>query len=346
MKRVGYWINLARNKTPNLEDQKELFRNAGIELVRLDIDQPLTEQGPFDLILHKCNGLLVAADDDNSTAVRQINNIKDYIRDNPSCILVDKFEHIQRLLNRHYQYQLVHDPLLNSGYNVFVPSFVNLTTADKDSNMLVQKLKEANVNYPFVCKPIVAQGNNDSHSMSIIFDESGLKDIKTPCVAQSFINHNSVLYKVYVVGSEQFIVEKPSVKNLSPNGQDTIIFDASKLTRSNSLTDYVENDLSKTRGTPEDVTIKEICRIIQRQIKMDLFGFDVIVDCENGRHAVIDINAFPGYESVDSFGEVLCNHLMNLMSCVESVSGDAIQYSDAEKAGQNEPNTLQLCNEH
>lgn len=32
---------------------------------------------------------------------------------------------------------------------MFVPSFVNLTTADKESNMLVQKLREANVTYPF-----------------------------------------------------------------------------------------------------------------------------------------------------------------------------------------------------
>ncbi|XP_071163631.1 inositol-tetrakisphosphate 1-kinase-like isoform X2 [Mytilus edulis] len=343
MKRVGYWIDVKRNKVPNLKDQKETFRNAGIELVRLDIDQPLTEQGPFDLILHKCNGLLVAAEAGDSTAERQINNIKDYIKENPSCILVDKFEHIQPLLNRHYQYQLVHDPLLNSGYNVFVPSFVNLTTADKESNMLVQKLREANVTYPFVCKPIVAQGNDDSHLMSIIFDENGVKDIKTPCVAQSFINHDSVLYKVYIVGDKPFIVEKPSVKNLSATGQDTIKFDASKLTRLNSLTTgWVEDG----RATPDQDRIKEICLIIQEQIKMDLFGIDVIVDCENGRHAVIDINAFPGYESVNNFGEVLCNHLMNLMSCVETVSGDTIQYYDAEKAGPNETTSIQLCNEH
>ncbi|CAC5366030.1 ITPK1 [Mytilus coruscus] len=328
MKRVGYWINIARNKKPNLEDQKEIFRNAGIDLVRFDIDKPLTEQGPFDLILHKCNGLMVAAKDGNSTAQFQINNIKDYIEKNPGCILVNKFEHIQPLLNRYYQYQLVHDPLLSSDSPFFVPSFVNLTTADVQSN--IQKLREANVTYPFICKPIVAQGNNDSHLMSIIFDENGLKDIQPPCVAQSFINHNAVLYKVYIVGDKQFIVEKPSVKNLSPKSQATIKFDASKLNRSNSLTEWVQD---KTRFTPDNDRIKEICFIIQRQVKMDLFGIDVIIDCDNGRHAVIDINAFPGYEDVDNFGEVLCNHLINLMSCVETVSDDAVQYSDAEKKG-------------
>ena len=55
--------------------------------------------------------------------------------------------------------------------------------------------------------------------MSIIFDENGLKDIKPPCVAQSFINHDSVLYKVYIVGDKPFIVAKPSVKNLSATGK-------------------------------------------------------------------------------------------------------------------------------
>lgn len=54
--------------------------------------------------------------------------------------------------------------------------------------------------------------------MAIIFNKQGLKDIRPPCVAQSFINHNAVLYKVYVVGDEQFVCERPSLKNLTAGG--------------------------------------------------------------------------------------------------------------------------------
>lgn len=49
--------------------------------------------------------------------------------------------------------------------------------------------------------------------MAIIFSEEDLKDVKPPCVIQSFINHNAVLYKVFVVGDSYTVVERPSLKN-------------------------------------------------------------------------------------------------------------------------------------
>lgn len=54
--------------------------------------------------------------------------------------------------------------------------------------------------------------------MAIIFSEEDLKDVKPPCVIQSFINHNAVLYKVFVVGDSYTVVERPSLKNF-PAGQ-------------------------------------------------------------------------------------------------------------------------------
>jgi len=32
--------------------------------------------------------------------------------------------------------------------------------------------------------------------MSIIFNECGLADVEPPCVVQTFIDHNALLYKV------------------------------------------------------------------------------------------------------------------------------------------------------
>lgn len=53
--------------------------------------------------------------------------------------------------------------------------------------------------------------------MAIIFSAEDLKDVKPPCVIQSFINHNAVLYKVFVVGESYTVVERPSLKNF-PSG--------------------------------------------------------------------------------------------------------------------------------
>lgn len=59
--------------------------------------------------------------------------------------------------------------------------------------------------------------------MAIIFSEEDLKDVKPPCVIQSFINHNAVLYKVFVVGDSYTVVERPSLKNFpaGPAGEET-----------------------------------------------------------------------------------------------------------------------------
>lgn len=59
--------------------------------------------------------------------------------------------------------------------------------------------------------------------MAIIFSEEDLKDVKPPCVIQSFINHNAVLYKVFVVGDSYTVVERPSLKNFpaGPAGDET-----------------------------------------------------------------------------------------------------------------------------
>ena len=54
--------------------------------------------------------------------------------------------------------------------------------------------------------------------MMIVFNEAGLRDVKPPCVAQTFINHNAVLYKVFVIGQQHYIVERPSIKNFSAGG--------------------------------------------------------------------------------------------------------------------------------
>ena len=49
--------------------------------------------------------------------------------------------------------------------------------------------------------------------MAIIFSEEDLINVRPPCVIQSFINHNAVLYKVFVVGDAYTVVERPSLKN-------------------------------------------------------------------------------------------------------------------------------------
>lgn len=58
--------------------------------------------------------------------------------------------------------------------------------------------------------------------MAIIFNDKGLDDVQPPCVAQTFHNHNAVLYKVFVIGEKHHIVERPSIKNFSSRGKQPV----------------------------------------------------------------------------------------------------------------------------
>uniref|UniRef100_A0A8W8IBW2 Inositol-tetrakisphosphate 1-kinase n=1 Tax=Magallana gigas TaxID=29159 RepID=A0A8W8IBW2_MAGGI len=282
MRRVGYWLSEKKKKRLNFEDQIPTFRDAGIELVKLNIDKSLELQGPFDLILHKCTLFMVDAEDGDEQSLDAINNIKEYISSHPDCILVDSFESIEKLIDRHEQYKLL-----------------------LQCNLLKS-----------VCKPIVAHGSSASHKMAIIFNEQGLEDIQPPCVAQTFHNHNAVLYKVFVIGEKHHIVERPSIKNFAAMDRSTIYFDSNDVSKpncANFLTELDKEDLLRTPITPDDEILGDLANAVRRELKMELFGIDVIIDCDTKKYAVIDINAFPGYEGVENFMEILCDLLNSLM---------------------------------
>ncbi|XP_045168176.1 inositol-tetrakisphosphate 1-kinase-like [Mercenaria mercenaria] len=316
MKRVGYWMSEKKSKKLNFEEHVDMFRNAGVELLKIDIEKPLEEQGPFDMILHKFTDILVKAQHGYITEQRIMRNIEDYIDSHPECIVVDPLDGIRKLLDRHEQYNLVLDcNTVNTESYMFIPTFVDLTSKDVDENR--KKLLDANVQYPFVCKPIVAHGTQDCHKMAVIFSEEGLKDITPPCVAQTFVNHNATLYKIFKIGSKQYIGHRPSLKNLYAGDHPTIFFDTHEVCKSDSshhLTklDYEDQDCSPLK--PNLAQLNAVSETLRQKLGLDLFGVDVIIESDTQRYAVIDINVFPSYDEVDNFFCDLLDHLLFLLN--------------------------------
>jgi len=305
-----------KSKKLNFEDQIDMFRNAGVELLKIDLDQSLEEQGPFDMILHKFTDIIVKAQQGNITAQRIIRSIEDYFESHPECIIVDPLEGIRKLLDRHEQYNLVLDCNgVNTESYMFIPTFVYLTSKDIDENQ--KKLLDANVQYPFVCKPIVAHGTKICHKMAVIFNEDGLKDIQPPCVAQTFVNHNATLYKLYKIGSKQYVCQRPSLKNLYAGDHPTIFFDTHDVSKSDSshhLTELDDEELGASPLKPDISKLDYVGETLRHKLNLDLFGVDVIIECDTQRYAVIDINVFPSYDEVDNFFGDLLDHMLYLMN--------------------------------
>lgn len=80
----------------------------------------------------------------------------------------------------------------------------------------VRQIAEAGLRYPILCKSVAAHGSDAAHEMHIVFHDAGLADVPAPYVAQQFINHNAVIYKVSALGRESkrwHLADQPHVSS-------------------------------------------------------------------------------------------------------------------------------------
>uniref|UniRef100_A0A674PDX2 Inositol-tetrakisphosphate 1-kinase n=1 Tax=Takifugu rubripes TaxID=31033 RepID=A0A674PDX2_TAKRU len=314
-RRVGYWLSDKKMKKLNFQAFADLCRKRGIEVIKLDLSQPLEEQGQLDVIIHKLTDLILEADQNDSQAMLLVQRVQDYIDAHPETIILDPLPAIRTLLDRCKSYQLIHRlESCMKDERICSPPFMVLN-ADCSPDVLEQ-IRRQGLTFPFICKTRVAHGTN-SHEMAIIFSEEDLQDIKPPCVIQSFINHNAVLYKVFVVGDSYTVVERPSLKNFpwgSPRAskwyKKAIFFNSHNVSKPESSSDLTTREnVEGVSQPPDDDVIRKLSRSLRQALGVSLFGIDVIINNQTGQHAVIDINAFPGYEGVPEFFNELLNHI-------------------------------------
>lgn len=241
--RVGYWWSDKKAQKFNPKELRTLFAERQCELIKIDLDRPLDEQGPFSIIVHKLSDILVKSDQGDQAAKKVIHAFESYVRKNPQTVVLDPLDKNRILLDRYKQYRLIERSSLANDGVVFTPPFVHLTSTNIDVNR--GRVKRSNLTFPLVCKPTLAQGSTVAHQMSIIFNEAGLKDVRPPCVVQSFVNHNAKLFKIFVIKDNYYVMERPSLKNFQAGDQQTVFFyshDISKPNSSSSLTELDESD--------------------------------------------------------------------------------------------------------
>ncbi|CAL1575153.1 unnamed protein product [Knipowitschia caucasica] len=331
-RRVGYWLSEKKLKKLNFQCFADMCRKRGIEVVQLDLSQPLEEQGPLDVIIHKLTDLILEADQNDSQAMLLVQRVQDYIDAHPKTIVLDPLPAIRTLLDRCKSYQLVHR-IENSMQDDRICSPLFMVLNGECSADVLRQIQERGLTFPFICKTRVAHGTN-SHEMAIIFNEEDLKDVKPPCVIQSFINHNAVLYKVFVVGDSHTVVERPSLKNFpsGPADRKAIFFNSHNVSKPESSSDLTSRDnVEGVSQPPNTEVIRELCRSLRQALGVSLFGIDVIINNQTGQHAVIDINAFPGYEGVPEFFNDLLNHISSVLQS-QSPEAAAVPVSSSPPA--------------
>nr|XP_033812138.1 inositol-tetrakisphosphate 1-kinase-like [Geotrypetes seraphini] len=351
-RRIGYCLSDKKKRKLNFHVFEELCRSHGHDVIRIDFGKPLSSQGHFDIIIHKLSDLIAESCYDLQSR-HLIQSFQAYLETQPHTILLDPLPAMRTLSDRFQSYRLLQSlQSLYSAQNCFFsPPYIEVMTSDHSK--ILRHIREQHLAFPFICKPRAAHGCS-SHQMALIFNQHGLEEVKPPCLLQSFINHSAILYKVFVVGSAQFVVQRPSLKNLPPGESErkNIFFNSHEVSKPESCSHLSTTDnVEETAGPPAPDIVQRIVQGLSSALGISLFGVDLIVDMQSGRCAVIDVNAFPGYEGVPEFFPALIRHIEILMesqqqtSSTQALSTEHSSHSRKplwEKAQENIPDRAHL----
>ncbi|RVW19247.1 hypothetical protein VitviT2T_002453 [Vitis vinifera] len=303
---IGYALAPKKRESFIQVSLVSLAQERGIDLIRIDTDKPLVDQGPFDCVLHKLYG------DDWKK------QLQEFSLKNPNARILDPPAAIERLHNRISMLQVVSELKVESHNNTFgIPKQIVIY----DYETLGELQAWEPLKFPVIAKPLVADGSAKSHKMSLVFNQDGLKKLGPPIVLQEFVNHGGVIFKVYVVGEYVKCVKRKSLPDVSEEKLNSLEGSLSFSQVSNITTRERNDDkyykmmhLEDTEMPPQSF-ITDIARGLRRAMKLNLFNFDVIRDNRIGnRYLVIDINYFPGYAKMPSYETVLTDFFWDIVN--------------------------------
>uniref|UniRef100_A0A7N0TZE5 Inositol-tetrakisphosphate 1-kinase n=1 Tax=Kalanchoe fedtschenkoi TaxID=63787 RepID=A0A7N0TZE5_KALFE len=308
---VGYALMPKKQASFIQPSLVEMLRERGIDLVKIDMERPLADQGPFDCVIHKMYG---------EEWRRQLEEFKSR---NPSARIVDHPDDIRRLHNRISMLQVVEELRVekedgDEDEGTFgVPKQI---VVYEEEGLVDRSLwEEGSLKFPVIAKPLVADGSAKSHKMSLVFDVVALGKLKPPIVLQEFVNHGGVIFKVYVVGERVVCVKRKSLPDYSDEKLGSLQGSMS-FSQISNLTAHVKDhekyyesmDSEETEMPPQKF-IEKIGRGLRKATHLNLFNFDVIRDVRVGnRYLVIDINYFPGYAKMPSYESVLTDFFCDM----------------------------------
>nr|XP_039259101.1 inositol-tetrakisphosphate 1-kinase-like isoform X2 [Styela clava] len=310
---IGCWFSAKKKKKVNLEKLRAIVESHGAILKEIDFSKTMKAQEPFDAIIHKMTDRMIEAMSGNKRAEKNIKDVENYLENHPNTVVVDPLPSIRKLLDRHETYKLIKGTKLCLNVTLHIPTFAYITSRNEAD--ILEQMRANNVEFPFVCKKSVAHGSA-SHKMSIIFNKEGLKDVDPPCVAQTFINHGALLYKIYVIADKYHVVQRPSLRDFSKDSlkdHKTIFFNSHDISSGDSsrskLTTPDEEDV-QIAPPLETSAIDAMTKELHNELHMTMYGVDIIASIETGKQYIIDVNVFPGYDGVPDFLDTLMNHVM------------------------------------
>ncbi|MGH0153094.1 UNVERIFIED_CONTAM: hypothetical protein FKN15_023315 [Acipenser sinensis] len=304
----------------------------------IDLNQPIAAQGPFDVIIHKLSDVMGEAEHD-SQSQQLLEQFEGYTAGHPHTVLLDPLPAMRRLLDRFASYRIMEGlQTAIPGEWICSPPYMEISSTELSE----KQLDRAQRSLPFPIKNLIITKNTKNkrlltkyrgsdHNVSL---ETGCPEPsgdpeRSDCGTRDTVERLRVrpceryreLRERYSLSLadriEGFLLQSQEEKLqlcFVFADRKTIFFnshDVSKPESSSHLTALEEE--AALPHPPCDDVIAAIVTKLRSELGMSLFGVDVIVNTETGRHTVIDINIFPGYEGVPQFFSALLNHIEALL---------------------------------
>lgn len=275
----------------------------GIDLIPIDLNKSLIEQGPFDCIFHKLYG------------PEWRKQLEEFSLQNPTTIIIDPIDAIEKLHNRISMLEVVNElKITQENETIGVPLQIFI---QENSDSLLDHITRQGLDFPVIAKPLIANGTADSHQMYLVLKPEGLEELKPPIVLQEFVNHGGVIFKVYVAGEHVKCVKRRSLPDISEEKLGTLenliaFSQISNLTAQDQNNDSFA-ELIENAEMPPLGFVTEVANQLRDALKLHLFNFDMIRDTRAGnRYLVIDINYFPGYAKMPSYETILTAFFLDI----------------------------------
>jgi glutathione synthase/RimK-type ligase-like ATP-grasp enzyme len=182
--------------------------------------------------------------------------------------------------------------------------------------------------FPLLCKPFAACGSA-GHQLALVMSRAGMAELVAgstsaerpgdacllaPLVAQEFVNHGGVVFKVYAIGAHIHVATRPSLPDVgdsSTNSATVVYIDSQRMTPAKAPEDEVRAGCARSEllSDQEERDVERTINAVRARLGVELLGIDMIRS-RDGQLLVIDVNHFSGSSSsVPQFGQALARTL-------------------------------------
>jgi len=327
--KIGYVFTEKKIKHQGIQQFIDYSRAHNFDIDAINLNVPVDSQGPYDCIIHKITDLIAKANNGDIETKKQVDNFKNYVDSHPNIPVLDPLDVVCKLMDRITANDLlekVRNEEEGKGKALFeLPDYV-IKPLNKE------KLKD--IHFPIMCKRINACSSKIAHEMVLVpsldkVDEARkMMSLSTnkedeEFIIQQFINHDGILFKIYVYDGNFKVIIRPSLNNVQ--SQDIVFFDSQKIPKEFKEQEKIEDGAPPPNSfanlSPKEVIdrktqlldesrINEITKDLGDCLNLTLFGYDVIIDSVTNDYYIVDVNYFPAFSGVKDFNEVLYNAII------------------------------------